>query len=99
MEGAVKDESKAQHQVPEWETGDASQKRKPFSNQFRSIRLSGILPPHKEYLGLRRRTFLIVLAAVLIALVGLIIGLAVGLTVGRKRYMIYFRAMYMPLRC
>ncbi|TLS23367.1 uncharacterized protein PpBr36_06195 [Pyricularia pennisetigena] len=42
-------------------------------------RLDRILPPHKRYLGMRRRVFLLVLAAV-VALLILIVGLAAGLS-------------------
>jgi len=43
-------------------------------------RLDRILPPHRKYLGIRRKLFLIVLAIVLVLLLGLIIGLSVGLS-------------------
>ncbi|KAL2350590.1 RlpA-like double-psi beta-barrel-protein domain-containing protein-containing protein, partial [Cryomyces antarcticus] len=39
-----------------------------------------VLPPHKSYLGLSRRVFLILLAAAVVLVVVLIIGLAVRLT-------------------
>ncbi|GAB7352038.1 hypothetical protein MBLNU459_g2550t1 [Dothideomycetes sp. NU459] len=43
-------------------------------------KLDSVLSPHRSYLGLKRRTFLIVLGCVLLAVLALIIGLAVGLT-------------------
>ncbi|KAF2236953.1 hypothetical protein EV356DRAFT_530465 [Viridothelium virens] len=79
MEAPTKVEAPTQHQVPEWETQGAPQQSKSISDRFHNL-----LPPHKRYIGLRRRTFLIFLLFVLFALIGLIIGLAVGLTVGRK---------------
>jgi hypothetical protein len=41
------------------------------------------MPASKRYLGLKRRTFLFVLLALVIGLLALIIGLAAGLTAGR----------------
>jgi hypothetical protein len=43
-------------------------------------RFDTVFPQHRRYLGLKRKTFLLVLLAVILALIGLIIGLAVGLT-------------------
>ncbi|ELQ35685.1 riboflavin aldehyde-forming enzyme [Pyricularia oryzae Y34] len=43
-------------------------------------RLDRILPPHRKYLGMRRRVFLIALAAAAVALLILIVGLAAGLS-------------------
>lgn len=43
-------------------------------------RLDRLLPPHKKYLGMTRKLFLIVLAVILVLLLALIIGLAVGLS-------------------
>ena len=48
-------------------------------------RLDRVLPPHKKYLGMRRRLFLIVLAVILAVLLALIIGLAVGLSSGSSK--------------
>jgi hypothetical protein len=43
-------------------------------------KFNAILPRSRSYLGLRRRTFLAVLACAILALLALVIGLAVGLT-------------------
>ncbi|GAB7366774.1 hypothetical protein MBLNU230_g0728t1 [Neophaeotheca triangularis] len=67
---------------PEWDEAGNQASARP--NQSLKSTLSGnfdnLLPPHRRYLGLRRRTFLIVIAAIFLALIALIIGLAVGLT-------------------
>ena len=43
-------------------------------------KVNAVLPRSRSYFGLKRRTFLIVLACAVLALLALIIGLAVGLT-------------------
>lgn len=43
-------------------------------------KFNAVLPRTRSYFGLKRRTFLIVLACAVLALLALIIGLAVGLT-------------------
>lgn len=43
-------------------------------------RLDRVLPPHKQYLGIRRKLCLIVLAVLLVLLLALTVGLAVGLS-------------------
>lgn len=43
-------------------------------------KFDSVLSPHRKYLGLTRKTFLIVAACAVLALLALIIGLAVGLT-------------------
>jgi hypothetical protein len=43
-------------------------------------KFNAILPRSRSYFGLKRRTFLIVLACAIIALLTFVIGLAVGLT-------------------
>jgi len=45
-----------------------------------SDRFDRMMPPHKRYLGRRRRTFLIVLLVAFVCLLALVIGLAVGLS-------------------
>jgi hypothetical protein len=45
-----------------------------------SDRFDRILPPHRRYLGLSRRTVLIALLVAFVCLLALIIGLAVGLS-------------------
>ncbi|KAL1296914.1 hypothetical protein AAFC00_004525 [Neodothiora populina] len=43
-------------------------------------RFDALLPPHRTYLGLRRRWFLVAVLGVFLAIIALVIGLAVGLT-------------------
>ena len=74
-----------QYEVPEWEHNVANQSnsasksrtssKAAFANKFDSI-----LPPHKRYIGLSRKVFLLVLLGIFLALLALIIGLAVGLS-------------------
>ncbi|KAF2623665.1 hypothetical protein BU25DRAFT_375352 [Macroventuria anomochaeta] len=45
-----------------------------------SDRFDRILPPHKQYVGRSRRTFLVALLVAFVCLLALIIGLAVGLS-------------------
>ncbi|KAK4499201.1 hypothetical protein PRZ48_009714 [Zasmidium cellare] len=89
---ATEEQSKAamekETQIPEWEHIAARQEGagtkepgRPFNDVLRS-KFNGVLPPHRKYLGMKRRTFLLVLLAVVLALLALIIGLAVGLTRG-----------------
>jgi len=76
-------------QIPEWDNnavnqskdgnGAATTPQRAFRQGF-SSRLDSVMPPHKRYLGLSRKIFLMALLAVLLALLALIIGLAVGLT-------------------
>jgi hypothetical protein len=46
-------------------------------------RLDRVLPPYKRYVGLKRRTFLLVVLAASLAIICLAIGLGVGL--GKKQ--------------
>ena len=78
-------------QLPEWETpNNGVTKEAPYGKTTSSSRfqlrplLDRHMPPHKRYLGLRRRLFLLVLACIIIALLALIVGLAVGLTLRNK---------------
>lgn len=48
-------------------------------------RFDRVLPPHRKYLGMRRKLFLIVLSVILVALLALIIGLSVGLSSGSSK--------------
>lgn len=43
-------------------------------------RFDHVFPPYKRYVGLRRRTFLLVLLAVILAVIALAVGLGVGLS-------------------
>ncbi|KAK6419192.1 hypothetical protein LTR95_017093 [Oleoguttula sp. CCFEE 5521] len=79
-------------QLPEWEHengGAQTQAAAPAKRGLRrvggggagvSAKLDRVLPPHRRYLGMSRKVFLIVLLAVMLALLALIIGLAAGLS-------------------
>ncbi|KAI6380612.1 hypothetical protein MCOR25_001549 [Pyricularia grisea] len=74
------DAGSQQHHDPERAPGETALAHKEAGQpQPGASRLDRILPPHRKYLGMRRRVFLIVLAA-LVALLILIIGLAAGLS-------------------
>ncbi|TLD33510.1 hypothetical protein PspLS_00715 [Pyricularia sp. CBS 133598] len=84
--GARSQPHQQQHHDPERAPDDpalahkeAGQIQPGAHNSHHGNRLDRILPPHRKYLGMRRRVFLIVLAAV-IALLVLVIGLAAGLS-------------------
>lgn len=75
--------------VPEWEhiaAADGGVQDKEIQTPRRSwravvtARLDAVLPPHRTYLRLSRRRFLIALTAAALALIALIVGLAVGLS-------------------
>jgi len=74
--------------MPEWDnnakvgaTATASRTRNCSSGKaVLQEKFNAVLPRSRSYFGLKRRTFLIVLACGLLALLALIIGLAVGLT-------------------
>jgi hypothetical protein len=77
--------------VPEWEhiaarQHDAGGQKAPRQSTGLPLRarFDAILPAHRRYLGMKRKTFLIALGAAFLALLALIIGLAVGLS--SKRY-------------
>jgi hypothetical protein len=75
-------------EVPEWEhaaaaTNNGTATRAPGTTLTQKF--DSAMPPHKKYLGMRRKVFLLVLLAAFLALLALIIGLAVGLT-QRSRY-------------
>jgi hypothetical protein len=70
-------------EVPEWEhTGAAvdsgTATRAPGSTLRQKF--DSAMPPHKKYLGMKRKVFLLVLLVAFLALLALIIGLAVGLS-------------------
>lgn len=78
-------------QIPEWEhagvkhDGGAATTSRPTGASL-GTRLDRVLPPHRKYLGMRRKVFLLVLGAATLALLALIIGLAAGLTTGSKKW-------------
>jgi hypothetical protein len=43
-------------------------------------RFDRIFPPYKRYVGLKRRTFLLILLGVVLAIIALAVGLGVGLS-------------------
>lgn len=80
-------DGRAPHSVPLWEhenmakdTTTGNSVVTPIKTSGWKTPLDGILPPYKTYLGMRRKWFLIALAAAIAALLALIIGLAVGLS-------------------
>lgn len=75
---------------PEWEhiAAGNEHKRPPGAHQFPELpsirrkfttKLDSILPPHRSYVGLSRKAFLLSCLAVGIAILVLIVGLAAGL--------------------
>lgn len=76
-------------QIPEWEhAGVQKDGARPTTSlplkASLGARLDQVLPPHRKYLGMRRRMFLLALLATILALLALIIGLAAGLTTRSK---------------
>ena len=80
-------------QLPEWEhiaAGKNTENQTAGSTPQGSLgyvlgtKLDRILPPHRKYVGLSRRTFLWTILAVTLALFVLVIGLAVGLSRGSR---------------
>ncbi|KAF2774373.1 hypothetical protein EJ03DRAFT_303931 [Teratosphaeria nubilosa] len=69
-------------QIPEWEDAAIKDDKTsaPGAQAAITSKFDSVLPPYKRYLGLKRKTFLLVLLAVTVALIALIIGLSVGLT-------------------
>lgn len=67
-----------EHETTSTQTGHAGP-RKPLRSILVS-KLDTALPPHRRYVGLSRKVFLLVLVGVSLALLALIIGLAVGLS-------------------
>ncbi|KAG9555291.1 hypothetical protein KCU77_g19000, partial [Aureobasidium melanogenum] len=76
--------------IPEWDSNAVQTHKaevttshlgnRPAAKAVLQEKFNAVLPKSRSYLGLKRRTFLIVLACILLALLALIIGLAVGLT-------------------
>lgn len=80
-------------QVPEWEHKAISHRNATPAEASRSTkqtalryRFDAVLPPYKRHLGMKRRTFLIVLSVIVLALLALVIGLSVGLTKDNSTY-------------
>lgn len=70
-------------EVPEWEhsgTTDNAENTHCGPGSTLQQKFDSAMPPHKRFLGMKRKTFLLVLLATILALIALIIGLAVGLT-------------------
>ena len=81
------------YDAPGWEIpeeGVASRKRSRLRLGSASTRwaiadrFDRVFPPYKRYIGLKRRTLLLVLIAVLLALIALAVGLGVGLSNEQK---------------
>ena len=78
--------------------GQAATSNRPTTN-FRASTAAWLdrrMPPYKTYLGMRRRTALIIFAAVIVALLVLIIGLAAGLSARSKYVDISFECYFIP---
>lgn len=78
-------------QIPEWDSnavhtskdGVATTSQPGAQHGGKAVlqeKFNAVLPRSRSYFGLKRRTFLIVVACAFLALLALIIGLAVGLT-------------------
>lgn len=70
-------------QVPDWEpAAQAGQGagNKPSIAETLRAKFDALCPPHRTYLGLKRRTFLLVLLGVILGIIALVMGLAVGLS-------------------
>lgn len=91
--------SAQQPSIPEWDQNAASTleakngagtgiKTAAIAKPTLKDRFNTAIPPHRRYLGLKRRWFLLAVLSVFLALLALIIGLAVGLTThgGSSRY-------------
>lgn len=82
-----KDVASKEVQIPEWEhIAAADGGKQDIAAPRRSKRamatekLDTVIPPHRTYMHLSRRNFLIALTAALLALIALIVGLAAGLS-------------------
>lgn len=93
---AVHEPTVHQPYIPEWDqnaastsnaktepTGYTTTTQKGIAKPTLKQRFDGLVPPHRTYLGLKRKWFLIAVLAAIIALLVLIIGLAAGLTTGK----------------
>lgn len=68
-------------QVPQYQEPVGPPPSRPgLSTSAFTSKLNSVFPRDKRYIGLKRRTFFIVLLALVLALLALIIGLAVGLS-------------------
>ncbi|SMR51686.1 unnamed protein product [Zymoseptoria tritici ST99CH_3D1] len=92
--GANKETFAKETQLPEWEhvaaaggtdgkvTHNTLPPRGGSKRAMASAKLDSVMPPHRKYVHLSRKTFLIALGVALLALLVLIIGLAAGLSSG-----------------
>jgi len=90
-------DGRAPHSVPLWEHENIAKDRitgnpvvTPVQKPGWKRRLDGVLPPYRTYLGMRRKWFLIALAAAIAALLALIIGLSVGLSQNKSSWVDMF---------
>ncbi|KAB2580585.1 putative riboflavin aldehyde-forming enzyme protein [Lasiodiplodia theobromae] len=69
-------------QVPEWEPAAQAHggSTKPSLGEALRQKFDAACPPHRKYLGLTRRMFLLVLLGVILAIIALAVGLGVGLS-------------------
>lgn len=91
-----------QPSIPEWDQNavsaaktegvrDTTASRNGIPKGSLRDRFDAAVPPHRTYLGLKRKWFLIAVLCVFLALLALIIGLAVGLTAHHHgRYVIEY---------
>ncbi|KAL1631702.1 hypothetical protein SLS56_004376 [Neofusicoccum ribis] len=70
-------------QVPDWEpaaqAGQGAGVKRSVGETLRS-KFDAACPPHRSYLGLKRRTFLLALLGAVLAIIALAVGLGVGLS-------------------
>ena len=84
-------DTRTPHTVPLWEHENLAKNATtsdtlvtPTQEPAWRRKLDGVLPPRNSYLGLRRKWFLVALAAAVAALLTLIIGLSAGLSQHKK---------------
>ncbi|KAK5707229.1 hypothetical protein LTR17_020862 [Elasticomyces elasticus] len=90
--GAAHSIPRKEIQISEWEQHAAVKHEDPTGQRVDApvksgglkARLDAVFPPHRRYIGLSRKVFLIALLAAALALLALIIGLAAGLSGGSK---------------
>lgn len=86
MEHAKDQGAVSEFHLPEWETSERQRKPKPVPTAGQDLRnrasehFNRVLPAHRKYCGLSRKTAIVVASAILLVLFALIVGLAAGLS-------------------